>query len=169
MNEVVGERTQKNGFLTATVIEDGKRVPGIGGGCSQVAGTLFNAALLGGMTIEQYQTHTRPIPYLPVGRDATLSEQIDLKVKNPTKSPVYFAATPSNGRLTITLYGAPVRDRMIALAVNQHKLAPNHIKAELYRLITTNGKLVKKEHIGRSEYLWTVEKAKRTRVARGAR
>jgi vancomycin resistance protein YoaR len=165
LNEIVRERTQKNGFLTATVIEEGKRVPGIGGGSSQVAGTLFNAALLGGLKVEQYQTHARPIPYLPVGRDATLSEQIDLKVNNPTKTPIYISAKPSGSRLTVTIFGAPVAGRKYVLAVNKKKLAPTHVVAELYRLVKKNGRLVAKERIGRSEYQWVDEKAAKARVA----
>ena len=61
LNRTVGERTQARGYRTAPVIVDGKKVPGIGGGVSQITGTLFNAALLGGMKIVEYRTHAKPI------------------------------------------------------------------------------------------------------------
>jgi vancomycin resistance protein YoaR len=160
VNHAVGPRTQENGFLTAPVIEYGKKVPGIGGGASQVAGTLFNAALLAGLSVPAYQTHARPVPYLPVGRDATLSEQIDLKIKNTSKAPVYIAARPQGSRLVITIYGATVRGRNVGLMVKKEKPAPTHVKAELFRIVKQDGMLVREERIGRSEYMWKEETAK---------
>jgi vancomycin resistance protein YoaR len=155
MNQTVGERTQKRGYLTAPVFVEGKVVPGIGGGVSQVTGTLFNAALLAGLPIEQYQTHDRPVHYLPVGRDATVAwGLLDMKFKNNTSAPIYISYKVSGGRLVATLYGARVSGERVALSVQAKQVGPRHVTAELYRTIKKNGKVEKKERVGRSDYTW---------------
>ena len=158
LNRVVGERTHKNGFLTAPVIEEGKKVPGIGGGVSQIAGTLFNAALLAGLTVKEYQNHARPVQYLPVGRDATVAwNLIDLKIKNDTPSPVVIKAHPRGGRLTVVVLGIPVPGRKIGLAVHKKKVTPTHVETDLYRVIKRAGKTIRKERIGHADYNWRAE------------
>jgi vancomycin resistance protein YoaR len=159
VNRVVGNRTHENGFLTAPVIEDGKKVPGIGGGVSQVASTLFNAALLAGLTVSEHQNHTKPVRYLPVGRDATVAwNLIDLKIRNNTRTPVKVRAVAPGGRLTVAMLGTPVPHRKIGLAVAKKTIGPRHVETELYRIIKQGGKVVKKERIGRAEYTWKPEK-----------
>ena len=51
LNKTVGERTVARGYREAIIFEEGKKKKGLGGGVSQVTGTLFNAALLAGVTI----------------------------------------------------------------------------------------------------------------------
>jgi vancomycin resistance protein YoaR len=46
LNKVVGERTQARGYRTTIIFKNGYKVSDLGGGVSQVTGTLFNAALL---------------------------------------------------------------------------------------------------------------------------
>ena len=48
LNQTVGKRTQARGFRTAPVFVNAEKVPGVGGGVSQITGTLFNAAALAG-------------------------------------------------------------------------------------------------------------------------
>jgi vancomycin resistance protein YoaR len=156
LNDTVGERTQQRGYRTAPVIERGKVVPGIGGGVSQVTATLFNAALLAGLPIEEYHAHSKPVLYLPPGRDATVAWNArDLKFKNTTHGPLYLDYRVSGNRLTATLYGKrPPSGRRIVLKVNAKRLAPEHIKTELYRIVKQSGKIVRKERIGASDYNW---------------
>src|SRR5205085_11514409 len=106
LNQALGKRTQARGYRTAVVFERGKKVPGIGGGVSQVTGTLFNAALLAGLKVREYHNHSRPVPYLPVGRDATLAWGLkDLKFKNNTPAPIKLSYTIKGNRLVASLYG----------------------------------------------------------------
>lgn len=161
LNKTVGERTQQRGYRTAQVIEQGKVVPGIGGGVSQVTGTLFNAALLAGLLVEEYHPHSKPVAYLPPGRDATVAwNASDLKFKNTTGKPLYIDYRISGNKLTATLYGKrPAPGRRIALKVNAKRLAPQHIITELYRIIKQSGKVVRKERVGRADYHWQPETA----------
>ena len=160
LNETLGERTHEHGYLTANVIADGKLTAGIGGGVSQVTGVLFNAVLLSGLTVVAYGSHSHPVAYLPVGRDATLAwNHIDFKFKNNTHAPVYIAYSASGDKASATLYGAKVSGRKIGLAVAAKKLNDRHITATLYRIVKRNGKVVAKEKIGVSDYKWQADYA----------
>ena len=73
VNDYVGQRTSAKGFVEAGVIYDGSFTSDVGGGVSQFATTLFNAAFFGGLDFIEYQAHTIYISRYPYGREATLS------------------------------------------------------------------------------------------------
>ncbi len=155
LNKVVGPRTQARGYRTATIFEDGKKVPGIGGGVSQVTGTLFNAALVAGLPIVSYRVHSRPVAYLPLGRDATVVwNGFDMKFKNDTSGPIFISYKFQKGsRITATLFGKRT-GKKAALRVVSQRVGEREIEAILFRTIRQNGIVVKKERVGRSRYNW---------------
>ena len=154
LNKTVGERTQARGYRTAVIFENGKKEPGIGGGVSQVTGTLFNAALVAGLPIESYRVHSRPVAYLPIGRDATVSwGSFDMKFKNDTRAPIFISYKLSGSRVTATLFGKRT-GRKASMRVVKRTNGPRDISAILYRTIRQNGKVVKKERVGSSRYNW---------------
>lgn len=105
-NVIVGERTAEAGYDDAPVFMDGKLVPGIGGGICQVSSTLFNSALLSGMTIEERVPHYAPVGYIPAGRDATVAYgYIDFVFSNPYEHPIYVLAHTVGDTLTISILG----------------------------------------------------------------
>ena len=160
LNQSVGERTQKRGYRTAPVFENRKLVPGIGGGVSQVTGTLFNAALLAGLPIVEYGTHSKPVPYIPIGRDATVAwNATDLKFRNNTSAPVMVAYRATGSRLTATLYGARKPGRRVSVMVRKQQRGPRHLTAQLFRTVRQNGKVVRKEQVGKSVYRWKPQAA----------
>ncbi|MBC8143793.1 MAG: VanW family protein, partial [Armatimonadetes bacterium] len=116
LNTIVGRRTKARGYKKAKVFVNAKIVEGVGGGVSQVTGTLFNAAALAGLSILEVHPHSRPVAYLPLGRDATVAYgSKDLRFKNNTDAPVYIVYTFQRQRLTATVWGKPVAGRKIAL------------------------------------------------------
>lgn len=105
-NDIVGDRTAKRGYLKAKIIENGEYTEGYGGGVCQVSTTLYNAALLSGLKIAEYHPHTLAVGYVPPSRDAMVSgKAFDLKIENPSPSPVYIRAQVSEGSLTVRIYG----------------------------------------------------------------
>lgn len=72
-NQVVGMRTRDKGYKSAPIIVKGELSEGVGGGICQVSSTLFNAVDRAGLRIVQRYSHTRSVPYVPPGRDATVS------------------------------------------------------------------------------------------------
>jgi vancomycin resistance protein YoaR len=154
LNDTVGERTQKRGYKEAIIFENGKQVRGLGGGISQVTGTLFNAALLAGLPIVTYRTHSRPVSYIPIGRDATVAwGQFDMKFKNDRDTPIFISYDASGSRATARLFGAKT-NQDVSINVASHKIGAREIKAKLYRTIRENGKVVSKAKVGESHYKW---------------
>jgi vancomycin resistance protein YoaR len=106
VNSAVGPRTTEKGFVAAPVIgEDNKFESSPGGGISQFATTLFNAAFFAGLEIPEYQMHTLYISRYPFGREATLSyPRPDLKVRNSSPYGILVWPTYTGGSITVNLY-----------------------------------------------------------------
>jgi hypothetical protein len=108
VNEYVGQRTRAKGFVEAGVIYAGKFTTDVGGGVSQFATTMFNAAFFAGLDLVEYQAHTIYISRYPYGREATLSyPKPDLKIRNNTPYGVLIWPTYTNSSITVTLYSTP--------------------------------------------------------------
>ena len=85
MNAVVGQRTREKGFVEAGAIANGVHVEEVGGGVSQFATTMFNAAFFAGLPFGEYQAHSEHFSRYPFGREATMGWQHpDLQWKNDT-------------------------------------------------------------------------------------
>jgi vancomycin resistance protein YoaR len=106
-NDVVGPRTEENGFKTAFEIVKGEYKEGTGGGTCQVASTLHAIAFFAGLDIVQRLPHSRPSAYIPSGLDATVVYPVvDLKLRNPFTFPVVVHATVTANILKMELLGA---------------------------------------------------------------
>lgn len=111
LNELVGQRTLEKGFTIAPAIVDGQLTDDVGGGICQLAGTLYNAALLADMEIVERVHHTWPSDYLPIGLDATLNwNNKDLKIKNRSSYPIYFSAELKDLIVSVEIYGQPLEE-----------------------------------------------------------
>jgi vancomycin resistance protein YoaR len=73
MNEALGKRTEENGFVAAPQIFNGRLEDAVGGGISQIATTLYNAAFFAGVKLVEHQAHQFYISRYPMGREATVS------------------------------------------------------------------------------------------------
>lgn len=105
INEFVGERTREKGFVVDGVIQNGRFTTSVGGGVSQFATTLFNAAFFAGMEFPEYQSHSIYISRYPYGREATLSyPRPDLQVQNPSPHPVLIWTSYTPSSITVGLY-----------------------------------------------------------------
>ena len=85
INDHVGERTAEKGFVPAGAIRDGQHVEEVGGGVSQFATTMFNAAYFAGLQIDESQAHSEYFDRYPRGREATMGYPApDLRFTNDT-------------------------------------------------------------------------------------
>ncbi len=108
VNGHVGMRTRAKGFAPGGFINNGILEEAIGGGVSQYATTLFNAAFFGGLEIPEYQSHSLYISRYPYGREATLSfPKPDLVIENSTPYGVLLWPTFTDSSITVTLYSTP--------------------------------------------------------------
>lgn len=95
-NQVVGIRTANRGYKRAGVIVRGELSEGIGGGICQVSSTLYNAIDRAGLKIVKRYSHSRNVPYVPPGRDATVSwGGPDFVFENVYNQPVLIRAVGS--------------------------------------------------------------------------
>ena len=105
INDYVGKRTAENGFVVAGAISNGEHVDEIGGGISQFATTMFNAAYFAGLPIDVYQAHSEWFDRYPRGREATMGFPApDLKFTNDTPYGMMIWTSYTQTSLTVTLY-----------------------------------------------------------------
>jgi vancomycin resistance protein YoaR len=105
-NEVVGDRTEKQGYRVAHVISAGEMVDGLAGGACQVSSTLHGASWFAGLEMVDSRPHSRPSAYVTMGMDATVVyPTTDLKMKNPYDFPVVFHYKVSQGTMRVEILG----------------------------------------------------------------
>ncbi|MBM36957.1 MAG: hypothetical protein CL460_07290 [Acidimicrobiaceae bacterium] len=105
LNEVVGRRTEEKGFVPGGFISKGHLVEDIGGGVSQFATTIFNAALRAGLDFEYYQAHSIYFERYPYGLEATISyPRPDLVITNPTPFGVLVWNSWTDESITVDIY-----------------------------------------------------------------
>ncbi len=105
-NQVVGERSEANGFQKSWEIFKGEMVEGVGGGTCQVASTFHAATFFGGLDVLERLPHSRPSAYIPMGLDSTVVyPAVDLKVRNPHPFPVVVHAKTVGNKLRVELLG----------------------------------------------------------------
>ncbi|MCQ6557632.1 VanW family protein [Paenibacillus mendelii] len=108
-NQSVGERTQGRGYLQAPVIVRGELSEGIGGGICQVSSTLYNATDRAGLKVIQRYSHSRNVPYVLPGRDATVSwDGPDYVFQNQYNQPVLIRASAGGGKMFVAIYSSDV-------------------------------------------------------------
>lgn len=106
INDFIGRRTTEKGYVAAGVINYGVLDTDVGGGVSQFATTMFNAAYFSGLDILDYQMHSIHFSRYPFAREATLSfPQIDLKVRNPGDTHVLLWTDYTDESITVQVYG----------------------------------------------------------------
>jgi vancomycin resistance protein YoaR len=110
LNEAIGERTEERGFRPAPVIIGNEYEEEVGGGTSQVATTVFNAAWEAGLRITERHPHSLYISRYQLGRDATVYwPSLDLKFVNDTKTWVLVRGFAEGDGISVGIYGGERR------------------------------------------------------------
>ncbi len=121
INDYVGRRTIEKGFVSDGVIYDGVLTEDVGGGVSQFATTMFNAALFAGLEFDSYQSHSLYISRYPRGHEATISFPApDLVIRNPTPYGVLIWPEYTDTSITVRLFST----RHIDVAVGEPTPSP---------------------------------------------
>lgn len=131
-NEIVGPREKEFGFKEALEIVDGEFVPGIGGGICQVSSTLYNAVLLANLNIVERYNHSKPLSYVPLGRDATVAyDALDFKFVNNTTEPLLIVAEVEGNKLVVGILGQRSLAETVEIKNEQReKIPPAIVKKE---------------------------------------
>ncbi|WP_216911647.1 VanW family protein [Nocardia noduli] len=106
LNDFTGTRGVAEGYVESGIIDHGRPSTAVGGGISQFATTLYNAAYFAGMEDAGHTEHSYYISRYPAAREATVFDgAIDLKFRNNTQSGVYIETTTSASEITVRLWG----------------------------------------------------------------
>ncbi len=136
INEVLGARSERNGWRMAAGIREGKYNQEYGGGICQVSTTLYNAVLMADLEVTERHHHSWPMSYAPIGLDATISTGgPNLRFVNSGKSRITIsAATDSkNMSITVEVYGAPL-DNGVTIRLSSEKIETLDEPDAKYRL-----------------------------------
>jgi vancomycin resistance protein YoaR len=129
MNQTLGMRTRARGFVAAPMISGGIHINSVGGGVSQVATTLYNAAFFAGLRLIAHTPHSFYISRYPMGREATISwggpelvfqndwdSALLMRLRTTPRSITVWFYSQKDGRVVSTVTGAPhnfVRPRTV--------------------------------------------------------
>jgi len=133
LSEVLGPRSEKDGYQKAPVIANNRVIQDVGGGICQVATTLYNAVIQAGLEIVERRPHSRPISYAPPGLDATISSSsgLDMKFRNNTDFPVMISMSIDNNKLVARIFGCQAHaDRKIRVETVKKEIQPRVVVKE---------------------------------------
>ncbi|MEO9326353.1 VanW family protein [Gordonia aurantiaca] len=106
LNGHTGPRGAAQGYVESTIINHGRAGTAVGGGISQFATTLYNAAYFAGLEDVDHTEHAYYISRYPEAREATVFEgAIDLKFRNNTRHGVLIETSWSPSAVTVRLWG----------------------------------------------------------------
>lgn len=133
-NDIIGVRSEENGYKQAKIIKNGEFVEGFGGGICQVSTTLYNSLLLSGINVLEVHKHSLPVSYISPSLDAMVSwGSADLKFKNETNLPIFISSKCKDNNVIFTIYG-DTKDKDTTIKT----------KSEIVKTIKNNGdKIIK--------------------------
>ncbi len=134
-NNIVGWRTEKNGFFPAPEYAYGELETGIGGGVCQASSTVYLAAIHAGLEIIDREPHSDPVSYTSFGKDATVymssNRKIDFVFRNNTDGMIYITAAvktdPANRKrfyCEVSIYGPSLGDVSYELVTREIEKIP---------------------------------------------
>jgi vancomycin resistance protein YoaR len=176
-NATVRSWTVDRGYVKAPVSYDGELIRAFDGGVCQTSTTLYNAALLAGLGIEERHPHVFAPTYVAPGRDAAVAQyDIDLRVRNSYPWTVTIRARVIGERLEVRVIGKE-RPRIVAEIVTEidSALHPARLTTEVdavaaarraslrspgaigyrvstYRVFSQNGAVVRRELLSDDTY-----------------
>jgi vancomycin resistance protein YoaR len=106
LNEFTGTRGTEQGYVPAAIIQEGALSTAVGGGISQFATTLYNAAYFAGMGDVTHTPHSFYISRYPPGREATVFDgEIELAFSNDDPTGVLIETNWTESDITVRLWG----------------------------------------------------------------
>lgn len=178
-HDVLAPFSADNGYYTATTIVGDEHIDDYGGGVCQVTTTLYNAVIRAELKIKERYSHSQTISYAPLSADAAIAgTSKDLKFTNDTDDLIYLSGSTGGHYVTFTVYGNDQRPSGRSVSFETVVLSstsptekiverdPNLPKgekkietygstgysAQLWKIVTVNGKIKKRYHFNSSSY-----------------
>lgn len=106
LNGHTGPRGAAEGYVESGIIDHGRPSKAVGGGISQFATTLYNAAYFAGLEDAGHTEHSYYISRYPAAREATVFDGvIDLQFRNNTPHGLYIQAFADSSEVTVRIWG----------------------------------------------------------------
>lgn len=171
--------TAENGYYSAGSYEAGRLVKSLGGGVCQVSTTFYNAVLLAELEVVERFNHSMVVTYVEPSTDAAVngSKTKDFIIKNNLDHPIYIESVTEGKSITVTIYGKETRDPNREVRYESKVLEviypPGEIitpdagrplgditvsgafvgyKAQLWKIVSENGKEVSRSQVNTSSY-----------------
>ena len=153
LNTALGERTRARGFVSAPQIgEGGVLEDAVGGGVSQTATTVYNAAFFAGLKIVTHTPHEFWITRYPPGREATVSwGGPELIVQNDWPAAILMKAYDTGTSLTVQMYSAKL-GRSVSTETFGDPVEGTAFSVEYTRVVRERGDVKRDER-----YAWSYE------------
>jgi vancomycin resistance protein YoaR len=139
------------GFVDAGAIVDGEHVDVLGGGLSQMATTMYNAAYWSGVDLVQYKAHSEWFSRYPAGRESTIFlPNLDMKWKNDTPYPIVINSYVHNAKIHVDFWSTHYYDVEASRSTDPPArwglgCAKPSFSITDYRKVSVNGAVVKDE------------------------
>jgi len=125
LNDALGKRTVERGFVSAPQIFDGRLEEAVGGGISQVATTLYNAAFFAGVKLVAHRAHQFYISRYPMGREATVSwGGPELVFSNDWPAAILMKVVATDSAITVRFYSRKLGRRVETTTGEPYALTP---------------------------------------------
>jgi len=106
LNAFTGPRGEEQGYVPAAIIQEGALSIAVGGGISQFATTLYNAAYFAGLGDVTHTPHSFYISRYPPGREATVFDgEIELAFSNDYPTGLLIQTIWTDSDITVRLWG----------------------------------------------------------------
>ncbi|WP_181775299.1 VanW family protein [Amycolatopsis pittospori] len=126
-----GPRTAAAGYVPAPVNEDGTGPVVVGGGVSQLATTLYNAAYLAGLADGGHLEHDHYLDRYPVARDVKAinadGSPVEMQIVNDAPTGIAIQAIPANGSVTVRIWGTK-RFSVQSAGGERHSFVPQPVQ-----------------------------------------
>lgn len=141
-NQTVGRRCLEEGYERAPGYVDNRVADTTGGGICQLSSTVYNAALLAGLRIDERAPHARRVRSVGLGRDATVVYgRCDLRFTNPYMFPVKLRARAVGERLVVEVTGSRPLPAPVSVRVEEARAAGG-VEARTWRRVGDREEMV---------------------------
>ncbi|WP_037307290.1 VanW family protein [Amycolatopsis orientalis] len=126
-----GARTADAGYVPAPASEDGTGPVVVGGGVSQLATTLYNAAYLAGLADGGHLEHDHYLDRYPVARDVKAvnddGSPVEMQIVNDAPTGIAIQVIPANGSVTVRIWGTK-RFSVQSAGGERHSFVPQPVR-----------------------------------------
>ena len=108
LGDTISPVESSRGYVAAGAIVDGQHVDVMGGGLSQMATTMYNAAYWSGVDLVEYKAHSEWFSRYPAGRESTLFlPSLDMKWTNDTPYAILINAYVEDAKIHVDFWSTP--------------------------------------------------------------